>query len=135
MKIEFVENSKQNTIHEMGYIILCLIFILSAGCKTNGPESHSKPNILFIAVDDMNDWIEPLRGHPQAITPNLSKLAEESIVFTNNYCAAPTCNPSRAALITGIAPYHSDPHPYLESDYRDREKLRKYTRDFEFNPE
>ena len=65
------------------------------------------PNILFIAVDDLNDWIEPMGGHPQAKTPNLSRLARQSTLFARAYTAAPACNPSRAALMTGIAPYRS----------------------------
>lgn len=66
-----------------------------------------KPNVLFIAVDDLNDWIEPLGGHPQSITPNFSRLADEGVLFENNFCATPACNPSRTALMTGIAPYKS----------------------------
>jgi arylsulfatase A-like enzyme len=65
------------------------------------------PNILFIAVDDLNDWIEPLGGHPQARTPNLERLARRSTLFARAYTAAPACNPSRAALMTGVAPYRS----------------------------
>ena len=66
-----------------------------------------RPNVLFIAVDDLNDWIEPMGGHPQAKTPNLVRLASRSTLFTRAYTAAPACNPSRAALMTGIAPYRS----------------------------
>ena len=66
-----------------------------------------QPNILFIAVDDLNDWIEPMGGHPQSKTPNLVRLASRSTLFTHAYTAAPACNPSRAALMTGIAPYKS----------------------------
>jgi len=66
-----------------------------------------KPNVLFISVDDLNDWIEPLGGHPQARTPNLSRFAQKSVNFTNNYCASPACNPSRTALLTGIHTYNS----------------------------
>ncbi len=65
------------------------------------------PNVLFIAVDDLNDWIEPLGGHPQARTPNLARLAKRSTLFSRAYTAAPSCNPSRAAIMTGIAPYKS----------------------------
>lgn len=65
------------------------------------------PNVLFIAVDDLNDWIEPMGGHPQAKTPNLARLAKRSTLFSRAYTAAPACNPSRAALMTGIAPYRS----------------------------
>ncbi len=66
-----------------------------------------KPNVLFIAVDDLNDWIGPLGGHPQARTPNLDRLAAQGVLFTHAYTAAPACNPSRAALMTGIAPNRS----------------------------
>ncbi|MEZ5363177.1 MAG: sulfatase [Bryobacterales bacterium] len=66
-----------------------------------------KPNVLFIAIDDLNDWIGVLGGHPQARTPNLDRLAARGVLFTHAYTAAPACNPSRAALMTGIAPYRS----------------------------
>ena len=65
------------------------------------------PNVLFIAVDDLNDWIEPMGGHPQANTPNFARLARRSTLFSRAYTAAPACNPSRAALMTGVAPYRS----------------------------
>ena len=66
-----------------------------------------QPNVLFISVDDLNDWIEPLGGHPQAKTPNLARFAEQSVNFTHNYCASPSCNPSRTSLMTGIHCYNS----------------------------
>ncbi len=72
-------------------------------CKAAPPEAP--PNILFIAVDDLNDWIEPLGGHPQARTPNLSRLAEEGLTFTRAYTASPACNPSRTAMLTGMHTY------------------------------
>ena len=63
-----------------------------------------RPNVLFIAIDDLNDWTGCLGGHPQARTPNLDRLAARGVLFTNAHCAAPACNPSRAALMTGIRP-------------------------------
>ncbi|MBT4821712.1 MAG: sulfatase, partial [Lentisphaerae bacterium] len=65
------------------------------------------PNVLMIAVDDLNDWIGPLAGHPQTTTPNLNAFAEKAMVFENAYCAAPVCNPSRSALMTGYRPGRS----------------------------
>jgi arylsulfatase A-like enzyme len=62
-----------------------------------------RPNVLFIAIDDLNDWIEPLGGHPQAKTPNLNRLAGKGVVFTSAYCPAPACLSSRAALMSGKA--------------------------------
>ena len=70
-------------------------------------SAADKPNVLFIAIDDLNDWIGAMGGHPQARTPNLDRLAARGALFTNAYTAAPACNPSRAALMTGIAPYRS----------------------------
>ncbi len=66
--------------------------------------ADEKPNVLFIAVDDLNDWIGVLGGHSQTLTPNLDRLAKSGVLFTNANCAAPACNPSRAALMTGIRP-------------------------------
>ena len=63
-----------------------------------------KPNVLFIAVDDLNDWIGCLDGHPQAETPNMDRLAKRGVLFTNAHCAAPACNPSRAAVFSGLMP-------------------------------
>lgn len=65
------------------------------------------PNILFIAMDDLNDWIGCMGGHPQTITPNLDRLASKSILFTNAHCTGPACNPSRSAIFTGRAPNKS----------------------------
>ena len=68
-------------------------------------ETKPKPNVLLISLDDLNDWIEPLGGHPQAQTPNLADFAKEAVTFGRAYCASPACNPSRTALMTGKAPY------------------------------
>ena len=75
-----------------------------------------RPNVLFIAVDDLNDWIGVLGGHPQSRTPNIDRLAARGTLFTQAYCAAPACNPSRVALMTGLRPsstgiYHN-PQPW-----------------------
>jgi arylsulfatase A-like enzyme len=67
----------------------------------------SPPNILFIAMDDLNDWIGCMGGHPQTITPNLDRLAKSGVFFTNAHCPAPACNPSRTAIMTGISPHVS----------------------------
>ena len=67
-------------------------------------QTRSKPNVLMIAIDDLNDWVSCLGGHPGARTPNLDRLAGRGVLFTNAHCAAPLCNPSRAALMTGIRP-------------------------------
>jgi len=78
--------------------------------------SSSRPNVLFLAVDDLNDWIGCLGGHPDARTPTFDALAARGVLFTNAQCAAPLCNASRAALMTGIRPSTSgvyyNPQPW-----------------------
>ena len=64
----------------------------------------SKPNVLLLIADDMNDWVGPLGGHPQTLTPNLESLARRGMLFTNAHTAAPACKPSRAAMWSGKRP-------------------------------
>ena len=63
-----------------------------------------RPNVLFIAIDDLNDWVHHLGGHPQGVTPNIDRLAKRGVTFARARCAAPLCNPSRAALMSGLRP-------------------------------
>src|SRR5437868_14433750 len=67
----------------------------------------ASPNVLFIAIDDLNDWVGCLGGHPQAQTPNIDRLAKRGMLFTRAQCAAPLCNPSRAAVFSGRQPIES----------------------------
>ncbi len=75
--------------------------------RGQGSGSQRPPNVLFVSIDDLNDWIEPLGGHPQAHTPNLARFAGQSVNFRNQYCASPSCLPSRTALLTGRHCYTS----------------------------
>jgi len=92
-----------------------------------------RPNILFIAIDDLNDWVGCLGGHPDAKTPNLDRLASRGLLFTNAHCAAPLCNPSRAAIMTGIRPstsgVYTNRQPFRQSPVtRDAITLPQYLR-------
>lgn len=90
-----------------------LIVFLSAvavAAAVHGPARAADakgPNVLFIAADDLNDWVGCLGGHPQTRTPNLDRLAKSGVLFTNAHCAAPSCNPSRTAIMTGVSPAKS----------------------------
>jgi arylsulfatase A-like enzyme len=66
-----------------------------------------RPNVLFIAIDDLNDWVGCLGGHPQSVTPNLDRLAASGVLFRNAYCPAASCNPSRSAIFSGLPPHRS----------------------------
>jgi arylsulfatase A-like enzyme len=64
-------------------------------------------NVLFIAIDDLNDYLTLLEGYPGLKTPNIDRFAKSALTFRNAYCAGPVCNPSRTSLLTGVAPYKS----------------------------
>jgi arylsulfatase A-like enzyme len=70
-------------------------------------SADTRPNVLFIAVDDLNDWVGHIGGHPQSKTPNIDRLARAGVSFSKAYCSAPLCNPSRVSLLTGIEPSKS----------------------------
>ncbi|HBE98029.1 MAG TPA: iduronate sulfatase, partial [Verrucomicrobiales bacterium] len=63
--------------------------------------AKDRPNVLFLAVDDMNDWIGCLETTPRAITPNIDKLAGRGVNFSNAHTAGVFCAPSRAAIFSG----------------------------------
>ena len=84
-----------------------LILSLAAVALAAGPataDAAKKPNVMFIAVDDLNHWVGHLGRNKQAKTPNIDRLAKMGVTFTRAYCAAPVCNPSRAALMSGLRP-------------------------------
>ena len=107
-----------------------LLLLLSAASLT----AKTRPNILFIAVDDLNDWTNCLGGCPSPIrTPNLDRLAASGVLFTAAYCAAPACGPSRAAVMTGLRPsttgvYFNKIHSHLKINYIYEYMGRDYAR-------
>ncbi|MCM8539834.1 MAG: sulfatase, partial [Lentisphaeraceae bacterium] len=81
------------------------LFFLTLLCMAiNISAEDKKPNVLLISVDDLNDWITCLDGHPQAKTPNMNRLAERGTLFANAHCQAPVCQPSRSSLMTSTYP-------------------------------
>ena len=82
--------------------------LLTADCSAVGARSSGKrPDVLFIAIDDMNDWTTLFDAKNPIKTPNLERLARRGAFFTKAYCAAPACCPSRAAIMTGVRPSNS----------------------------
>ena len=83
-------------------LLLILFPVLSA--RLQAIEQNSQPDVLFIVVDDLNDWISLLDEESPVRTPNLKRLAARGTLFTQAYCVSAACNPSRAAVMTGLRP-------------------------------
>ena len=63
-----------------------------------------RPNVVMICIDDLNDWVGFLGGHPDAKTPHMDSLAKRGCNFTNAHCAVPVCSASRVSIMSGVAP-------------------------------
>lgn len=108
----------------LAFLLFCWCLPFSVGAKS--------PNVLFIAVDDWNDWVGAM-GSNQAITPNLDRLAARGVVFTNAHTNAVYCAPSRTSLMTGYHPhtlgaYHDQPH-FAEANHPGIKDLPRWFRD------
>lgn len=89
------------------FSVIVVLFTTSSCNYTKKKQTAvvvEKPNVLVIAIDDLNDWIGVLGGHPQAKTPNIDRLSKRGVLFRNAHCQAPVCNPSRASLMTSLYP-------------------------------
>ena len=64
-----------------------------------------RPNVLFIVADDLNDFVDGFGGYPRPVTPHLDRLRQRAVAFTNAHSNAPLCAPSRASLLSGLAPH------------------------------
>ncbi len=80
--------------------IAILSFFLTRETHAEQPD---KPNVLLICIDDLNDWVGFLEGHPEAVTPNMDALAKRGRNFANAHCAVPVCSASRASVMSGVA--------------------------------
>ena len=92
-----------------------------------------KSNVLFICVDDMNDWIGCLGGRADVRTPHIDQLAERGVLFTHAQCPAPLCNPSRTAIMTGLRPSTTGIYDNKRVWAKDRPKWMTLPRYFKKN--
>ena len=105
---------------------LLILAFASCPAKAGGDAGKHRPNVLFIAVDDLNDWAAGLSPYSAARTPHIDQLASRGVLFANAHCAAPACNPSRASVMTGVRPSTSGVY-YNWQDWRECENLAGVT--------
>ena len=95
-------------------------------CLMLGPlapaYAQEKPDVLFINIDDLNDWVGVLGGHPQTKTPNIDALAARGMIFTNAHTPGAACLPARTAILTGVSPFNSGVYTQL-GDWRSNPRL------------
>lgn len=112
-------------------LTLLAIFVINLAFVDSECAMAERPNVLLIAVDDMNDWVGCLQGHPDARSPNIDRLASLGTLFTNAHCQAPICNPSRASIMYGVRPstsgvYQNSPKPWTVPILKNRITLGRH---------
>ncbi len=121
------------------FLLLILTLFIWSACNNDDPQKYlsnsqnQTPNVLFIAVDDLNTWIEGLKGFSNAKTPNLERLAAQGVLFSDAHCQSPLCAPSRASIMTGLRPSTTGIYGAISDDNIRSENPA--TRDIIFLPE
>ncbi|MBF0196850.1 MAG: sulfatase [Planctomycetes bacterium] len=97
--------------------LISFVVLLSSLCLSS-LHAGERPNVLFIAVDDLNDYVGCLGGHKDTLTPNIDRLAQEGTLFSNAHCAAPLCSPSRISVATGKYPKNTGYYMNSQGNFR-----------------
>ncbi len=97
---------------------LVIVLACSLTAAPARAEANAPPNVLFISIDDLNDWLGCYGGHPQVKTPHIDALATRGVTFTNAHCQAPICNPSRVSMLLGKLPSTTGMY-FLAPNFRD----------------
>lgn len=87
------------------FLLFFLLFVVNIDVYGSEKKDLGRPNVVFVICDDLNDAIAGMGGHPQAISPNLDKLAKSGVTFANAQTNCPICGPSRASLWSGLYPH------------------------------
>lgn len=106
-------------------ILLALVLSMSV-IRSSFAADRTPPNVLFIAIDDLNDWIGHMGGHPQVRTPHIDRLASRGVSFLNAHCQAPICQPSRTSLLTSTYPWQTGVY-MIEQVMREAPMLKSAT--------
>lgn len=117
----FFVNSICHKFKATPFLGLAFFILANSGfAHAQSANQGTKPNIIFLAIDDLNDWINPpgLGGLPELKTPNFDRLRKMSMSFTNAHISSPACAPSRVSIMTGVSPARSGVTGWKHPDWR-----------------
>jgi iduronate 2-sulfatase len=123
-------------MNKLLYLLAATDLLCMPAFAAEKKQSHQKdelPNVLFIAVDDLNNWLGCLNNTSGTKTPNMDRLAAKGVLFSNAHCQAPLSGPSRASIMTGLRPSTTGQYGQINDD-----KIRSEnptTKDIIFLPE
>lgn len=97
-KIDAKRKEGSCAVNKLAIHLTLLLLCVTAPLRDAQAATPSKPNVPFIAVDDMNDWIGCMGATPRALTPNIDRLVSRGLLFKNAHTAGVFCAPSRSAI-------------------------------------
>lgn len=105
-------------------VITSILFLLqlNTAAQTKSIQKTNKPNIIFIYIDDMGYADLSCYGNKEIETPNIDRLANEGIKFTDFYVSSPVCSPSRAGIVTGQYPGRNKIYGYIDSRWKNEQR-------------
>ncbi len=86
---------------QLAIVVFFALLVVTHSSPAIAATLDGRPNVVFLAVDDMNDFVGCLDSRPNAVTPNINRLAARGVCFTNGHTAGVFCAPSRAAIFSG----------------------------------
>lgn len=98
------------------FLLLLIIAALTSCNRSVKRAQENRPNVLMICIDDLNDWLGCMNGHPAVKTPNIDRLAARGVLYSSAHCQAPLCGPSRASLMTGLRPSTTGIYGMIDDD-------------------
>ena len=112
-------------MHERPSLLLTFAVIFGIAASLPQSVAAERPDIVFIIVDDLNDWVGALGGHPDAKSPNIDRLAQQGMLFTQAYCNSPQCRPSRTSLNHGVYPFRTG--TYFNAKFKNETSIKTPT--------
>ena len=98
------ESDERERMKKGIHTLLSLCLLMGLGSASFAADPSRPPNVLVIMIDDLNDWVGCLGGHPGVKTPNMDRLASRGMLFSNAHAQAVVCGPSRISLLSGRMP-------------------------------
>jgi len=107
-----------------------VLILITSVVQCQNIQVTDRPNIVFISVNDVNDFVGFLDGRYKAKTPHMDEIASLGVNFTNAHCTTPSCGPSRNAILFGQHAFNSGLYRYNKDMHEVQEEIRKKTPEF-----
>ncbi len=115
---------RKDFVRTLGAGVAALPFVDGLAPTGGRGDSNDRLNVLFISIDDLNDWVGCMDAKTAIHTPNIDRLSAQGTLFTRAYCSAPACTPSRISLMTGLSPSSCGVYDNIGYYWRDNPYLR-----------